>query len=1041
MISNIIKRFLNDHFVLIVVIISILVIYFIYWWFCCKKTQKANVKGGGNPIYDDVCNRVSGGKYKCIGARCDYIYKSIQSKYYYLIVLNNNGIKMLTKMINKSKDFHLGFYLTFCVYKLGLESDDGDSNITIKPLIRDPIKLFDQSLKRSDLKYKYNGHFFLNNTLKGIACKNVIKESYYNLIDNIVENYRGCFDYVNYVGQCGRYPIAAGVHADDSIIYLKASKDVITDNNLKNIFNYFVHDNKDVREWYNSNGIAASEMNNKFFNDDDTGNIVKVDGEDKYCYILYSTLIDYICETIEKYAFEGCEFIHNPDCKKIANIQKWIRRYESKGTDDAESNLRDIVKGICANVYSMNSDGLTEIFRNVAMFNIIQDTKIIKDSIISLLPGIFMQLIKYIINGLDPNKKSLTLETIQNVVKSYISDQMKKMKELNVVQQGIIGRIMAVINDVDVLLLPQLTQCYGREMNNEILGRIERKLSDKTSNFVNGELLNLGDIASEMLTEQMQEICDMDAFSIIGKSCKMCGGKANVEEMITAKGKQYKKYDNADIYPANKLSLTILFFMLVYSNHTNIEFEEYMRMIASYVLYVNSFNTFCGVKMENLWNSGIQDAYVYKKIPNGQSENRMELDLDKVKTLEINMIFDYLNDLADKHSDLGIPDEVRNKCFEIFGENNKIYDACKECIDIICMNCGYDLYKTLSLSDELIKSELARIGRVMDGIGDKDSEEYKLWKIIQFYISGYKETEYQKLAGDFGKIKRSLSPINLSTIKSIGTLQHQSHHHHQSQTSSGFVMPFMKQFDTTCSECAIYHAIYDIDDSRYVVNEKTGVRVPLHAVSEYINEYIQNPEDKLKLNDNNGTIERNLYQTIEVFSGSHKGDVYLIDLVGSSQTGEVDVDSHIVALKTVGDDDRKIYDSRFSHSFGLTDYTGGNPSLVVSNFISLSQIQINILRDKFSKDKSNIIDYKVIEQYVNNQKAGTTEGQNPEAGPPENERIRDMNSDSVTETNRSSVNKRKMKYSDNQTIQMFLELPEDLKQKIGELIFFSLHNK
>lgn len=51
--------------------------------------------------------------------------------------------------------------------------------------------------------------------------------------------------------------------------------------------------------------------------------------------------------------------------------------------------------------------------------------QIIKDSIILALPRIFMQLINWITNELVPNKESLTLEEIQNLVESYISDQNK----------------------------------------------------------------------------------------------------------------------------------------------------------------------------------------------------------------------------------------------------------------------------------------------------------------------------------------------------------------------------------------------------------------------------------------------------------------------------------------------------------------------------------------------------------------------------------------------------------------------------------------
>ena len=48
-------------------------------------------------------------------------------------------------------------------------------------------------------------------------------------------------------------------------------------------------------------------------------------------------------------------------------------------------------------------------------------------------------------------------------------------------------------------------------------------------------------------------------------------------------------------------------------------------------------------KYKILWNqAGIRDM----------DKDEMELDLTKVRDLELNMIFEYLNDLADKPSDL-----------------------------------------------------------------------------------------------------------------------------------------------------------------------------------------------------------------------------------------------------------------------------------------------------------------------------------------------------------------------------------------------------
>lgn len=61
---------------------------------------------------------------------------------------------------------------------------------------------------------------------------------------------------------------------------------------------------------------------------------------------------------------------------------------------------------------------------------------------------------------------------------------------------------------------------------------------------------------------------------------------------------EIKDYQIADIYPAYKLALTVLFLLLMYPNFMyDYDEKSYLQIIASYVLSVNSFNTFCNVRM------------------------------------------------------------------------------------------------------------------------------------------------------------------------------------------------------------------------------------------------------------------------------------------------------------------------------------------------------------------------------------------------------------------------------------------------------------
>ena len=96
------------------------------------------------------------------------------------------------------------------------------------------------------------------------------------------------------------------------------------------------------------------------------------------------------------------------------------------------------------------------------------------------------------------------------------------------------------------------------------------------------------------------------------------------------KKKNKTKWQVADIYPAFKLVKTV-FFLLAFSSRLQTDEKDYdfHKMIASYIVYVQLFNSFCGVKMIEDWNRDISNIYVYKykdEKKNGQDIVNMEPD-------------------------------------------------------------------------------------------------------------------------------------------------------------------------------------------------------------------------------------------------------------------------------------------------------------------------------------------------------------------------------------------------------------------------------
>lgn len=70
---------------------------------------------------------------------------------------------------------------------------------------------------------------------------------------------------------------------------------------------------------------------------------------------------------------------------------------------------------------------------------------------------------------------------------------------------------------------------------------------------------------------------------------------------------------------------------------------NYKEMIASYIIYVNLLNTFCGVRMSTKWNETIKNLYVYKKVSQNDVNNVFsEMEIEKgIKEMENTLMLEH----------------------------------------------------------------------------------------------------------------------------------------------------------------------------------------------------------------------------------------------------------------------------------------------------------------------------------------------------------------------------------------------------------------
>ena len=92
----------------------------------------------------------------------------------------------------------------------------------------------------------------------------------------------------------------------------------------------------------------------------------------------------------------------------------------------------------------------------------------------------------------------------------------------------------------------------------------------------------------------------------------------------------------------------MLFILMLFSTIYKEGPEEFKLMIASYVVYVNLFNSFCGAKMNSKWNKDVSNSYVYI-FDNVHSISATEMDLKevtkKLKKLEMDFIIQHVDEM------------------------------------------------------------------------------------------------------------------------------------------------------------------------------------------------------------------------------------------------------------------------------------------------------------------------------------------------------------------------------------------------------------
>ena len=596
MIDNI-KRFATEHLYALIIIITVFILTLLLCLYFWRKSGTFPKIVGGSPIQDEILCARDGSYYKCIGGYPKLVHKG---KDLPLIILNSVGKEKLKDIIASLKPFYLTTYLNFCTTGLKKGSED---NISIKPLVKNPLSAYNVE-SREFLTYNFDEEFSFEKTLTAIENGSDILDNYATLYDSVVGDYSSCFDSLDFIGQCANKKYGGPVESfDPELTYVPSSKTIISDQNYRYFFKNFVNDAETLREWYKDECVLNKYMINYFITDTITGNIINVtkSTNERDLYIESKALIEYVFHTLVDH-----NLVRNSgvcDHKLQFNSIKQAVAGHIQSQDDVVNMLIDLIGGLETAIYNKKKDEVRNIYSQVFIFNTAHIlTKIVNllykklDDMLSIAqyrtgtfnspPPKLVREIRADLEGEHPGADDIrnTMFCMNDVIQQRILTQLPLLTipsqfETNLTNQTVDNLVRNILRD----MLDQLAQELDPQT---ITSNIKAKMSTKLLDFLPGESFVIGMESTKELARTIAKTIDN------------------------------QRFDNADIYPASRLALTVWFLMLIYSNyHDRLEFDQkaYRRMIASYILYVNTFNTYCGVKMEHHWNNDIVNAYVYKK--------------------------------------------------------------------------------------------------------------------------------------------------------------------------------------------------------------------------------------------------------------------------------------------------------------------------------------------------------------------------------------------------------------------------------------------
>ena len=704
MIENI-KRFVNEHQTLIVVIVGVLVICFLYWWLCWKDRALQNrVKGGISDHKSKFAAGRGGEPYQCIFAKSQG-FEGERGAQYNLIILNDEGIDKLRNMRLVS-DYYLSYLLAFCLIETleqqqenegggNQQQRDEEEKVQQQGDEEEEVQQQGEREEEEQQERQEKEEKELDDRLGILALiKDPIKlfDTGASKVD-LKYTYEGddtqTFDFVETLNSP---KIRQEVRDEIKTKYIE-----FIDLVVKKMGAYFHFVSCVGQLGYKPLPCKTNRVD---------------------ALLVYSkSLAGIVCDTKFKLIFNN--FVNNQN-----NIRAWYKtegigaKYITKYyKNDNNGNIIDL-----DNKEDVIFSGLVD-----AIFEVLLPV-LNENGVLAVIDNI--KDMKGLNNSLGPFYKTLAEGKLRDqTMKKRVLVRLNEAFNANVIYKDIhnLIKIYNILKYEYFSTFPfKKIECGNLDIIHEkidpcyVVGAGEGGASDVIS-----LLENMMEEDYQKRPKKVREEIKLDKFDI-----------EYDPEVIDEEKKKSKEYQVADIYPAYKLALTILFLMIMYPGFSDkIDIDDYKKMIAAYVLYVNSFNTYCNVKMQRTWNGAIHNEYVYE-IQNGLGNLRMELSGENLVNAEITLIKKHIDYLDERH-----PNENVKVCA---GRAFAAYDE-KEVghLKLLCEHFGVlDGFPGFDGFDNLRKKKLGYLtdieswleGKIKELENQPGDEAYKVHKHIRAYI-------------------------------------------------------------------------------------------------------------------------------------------------------------------------------------------------------------------------------------------------------------------------------------------------------------------